>query len=422
MKLSANVALLCLCAGLLPAQQDNWFDPAMLGDPKLAAALASIDAREDQIIEEWIQLTEIPSPSGKEQQRAAYIRAEMEKLGLSEIRTDDMLNVSGVRKGSGGGPSVVFAAHTDTVFPEDTPIQVKRDGDNLVAPGIGDDTSNVIATLEMFRALDRAGIETKGDLIFLASSQEELGLLGAAHWLKTSGYQPDMFLAVDGSGTRVGYGALRMTVYKFFFSGEAVHTLESRGEPNPAKAAAKAISAIYDVPLPPIAEGLDQIKLPTLNVGTLGGGTVMNAIPSEVWFTVDLRSLDNATQDTLSTAVVAAAREAAEAEGVNFRLEATPVGEFPSARPSQERLADPVTQTSLAVLNYFQKEGSPVIQSEDMGSTDANNAVGLGIPAVSIGAVLSYHAHRLEEYAEASSIVPGTKALLTLAVALTTHQ
>jgi hypothetical protein len=104
--------------------------------------------------------------------KLVVIRAEMQKLGLSDIRTDDMLNVSGVRKGSRGGPTVVFAAHMDTVFTEGTDLKVKRDGDVLRAPGIGDDTSNLMAVLEMFRALGRGGVRTKGDLIFLASTQE----------------------------------------------------------------------------------------------------------------------------------------------------------------------------------------------------------------------------------------------------------
>ena len=47
----------------------------------------------------------------KEQARAEYIRAEMQKLGLADIRMDDKLNVSGVRKGTGGGPTAVFARH-----------------------------------------------------------------------------------------------------------------------------------------------------------------------------------------------------------------------------------------------------------------------------------------------------------------------
>lgn len=166
---------LLLAAGSCFAQS-RWFAPT-LQRPDVQAAMKSVDDRANAIVGEWIRLVEVPSPSGKEQARAAYIRAEMQKLGLTDIRTDDMSNVSGVRKGTGGGLTVVFAAHTDTVFPAGTDVKVKREGDIVRAPGVGDDTSNLIATLEMFRALNRAEIKTKGDLIFLASVQEEAGLV-----------------------------------------------------------------------------------------------------------------------------------------------------------------------------------------------------------------------------------------------------
>jgi acetylornithine deacetylase/succinyl-diaminopimelate desuccinylase-like protein len=330
-----------------------------------------------------------------------------------------MSNVSGVRKGTGGGPTVVFCAHMDTVFPEGTSLAVKREGDILRAPGIGDDTSNLMAVLEMFRALNRGNVKTKGDLIFLASVQEELGLLGARHWLETSGYTPDMFVAVDVSANQVWYGALRITQYKFFYTSPGAHTMESRGGPSPAKAVAKAIDAVYAVPLPPVVEGLDTFKLPVANVGTLGGGTVFNAVPREAWFTVDLRSLDTATQARLEQAVESAARHAAEQEGVGFRMEKTAFLDFAKARPKEERLNSPLVQTALAVSNHFRRPGTPAIVPADVGSTDANNAIALGIPAVAIGATLEHMPHRLEESAEASSIFAGVKSLIALAVALT---
>src|SRR5580698_1199853 len=182
------VAVLLLLASHLSAQT-SWFQPSLLQKPEMQKALQSVDERATGIVDEWIKLVEIPAPSRKEQARAKYISDEMHKLGLTDIRTDDIFNVSGVRKGTGGGPTVVFDAHTDTVFPEGTDLKVKREGDILRAPGIGDDTSNLMAVLEMFRALHRGGVKTKGDLSFLAPVQEEIGLLGTKHWLETSGYK-----------------------------------------------------------------------------------------------------------------------------------------------------------------------------------------------------------------------------------------
>src|SRR3954453_14489770 len=412
MRTIASALILFLSAAVPALAQSNWFQPAVLERADVKKALQSVDERSSAIVAEWIRLVEIPAPSRKEQARAEYVRAEMQKLGLSDVRVDDMFNVSGVRRGSGGGPTVVFCAHTDTVFPEGTELKVRREGDILRAPGVGDDTSNVIAVLEMFRALNRGGVQTRGDLIFLASVREELGLLGAKHWLEASGYKPDMFVAVDLSANQVWYGALRISQFKFFYTSPGAHTMESRGGPSPAKAVAKAIEALYDIPLPPIAEGLDTFKLPVLNVGMLGGGTVVNAVPREAWFTVDLRSLETPTQERLEAAVVSTAHSTAEHEGVGFRMEKQMGIDYAKARPKEERLNHPLVQTALAVANHFRKPGSPAIAAADVGSTDANIAVSMGIPAVAVGAVMERLAHRLEENADASSIVPGTKALL----------
>lgn len=420
LKMRRSVVAALLFATRLCAQS-GWFQPALLEKPEVRKALQSVDERSAAIVEEWIRLVETPAPSGKEQARAKYIKGEMEKLGLSDIRTDDMSNVSGIRKGTGGGPTVVFAAHMDTVFPEGTDVKVKREGDILRAPGIGDDTSNLMATLEMFRALNRGGVQTKGDLIFLASVQEELGLVGAKHWLETSGYKPDMFVAIDVSSSDVWYGALRIDQFKFFYTSPGAHTLESRGAPSPAKAVAKAINAIYEIPLPPVAEGFGTFKLPTMNVGMLGGGTVVNAIPREAWFTVDLRSLDSGTQDHLESALVSTARRVADEEGVGFRMERKMGIDYSKALPQQARLNHPLVQTALATSNYFRKKGTAEIIPKDAGANDSNIAVSMKIPAVAVGAVLEYMPHRLEESAEASSIVPGIKSLLVLAVALTSH-
>ena len=306
----------------------------------------------------------------------------------------------------------------DTVFPEGTDVTVKREGDVLRAPGIGDDTSNLVAQLEMFRALDRGKVTTKGDLIFLATVQEEIGLVGAKHWLENSGYKVDMFIAVDVGSDAVWYGALRITQYKFFYTSPGAHTLESRDGPSPSKAVSQGIAAVNEIALPPVAPGLGSFKVPVINVGMLGGGTVFNAVPREAWFTVDLRSLDTETQARLEKDVEAAARRVADREKVGFRMEKSAFFNFARARSKEERLRHELVQTAAATANHFRKSGTPAIVPVDVGSTDANAAIALGIPAVAVGAVTQRFAHRLEENADASSIVPGIKHLIALAVAL----
>jgi hypothetical protein len=98
-------ALLLLAVSPLCAQ-NGWFQPSVLGIPEVHKALNSVDDRAAGIVEEWIRLVERPAPSGKEQARAKYIQAEMEKLGLSEIRTDDRVRAHARRPCHRSAPEI----------------------------------------------------------------------------------------------------------------------------------------------------------------------------------------------------------------------------------------------------------------------------------------------------------------------------
>ncbi len=304
------------------------------------------------------------------------------------------------------------------MFPQSTPLKVVRDGQTLRCPGIGDNTGNLIAQLEMFRALDEAGIRTKSDLIFLATSQEEVRLQGMRHWLNQQPVKPDMVVAVDIPLGMVWFGALRLAAIQFVYTSPGAHTLVSRGEASPVRAVARAVQSIYEIPLPEPDPSLGPMKLPVINVGKLQGGTVVNAIPREASFTVDLRSMDSATQDKLYTQVVKAAKEAADAERVGFRIE-KPEGDdldYSHALSREERRQHPIVQTAIDVQRHLKLLFAT--EPLDVGSTDANVGVSLGIPSISVGAIRSRDSHMLTESADAASIVPGTRSLLLLAVSL----
>lgn len=399
--------------------QSTLFSPQVVNDSRVQRALASIDHRQEQMVEEWIKITEIPAPSGGEKAREQYIRDQLQKIGLTNIKTDDLGNLSAWRKGTESGDPIVFAVHMDTVFPVSTPLKVKREGGALKCPGVGDDTGAIAATLELFRTLDRANIRTKSDLVFLATVQEETRLQGMNHWLKISGIKPKMLVAVDLTLGGVWYGAFRISRLQFFYTSPGSHTLMSRGQPNPAKAVSQGILDVYKIPLPDPAPDLGQMRLPVINVGKIGGGTVINAIPLEAWFTVDLRSLDSATQDRLESEVVRVARAAAQKEGVGFRM-TKPDGEdvdYSKVLPRDVRRSHPLVQTAVDIHNFL-KLGAGTIEPLDAGSTDANVGVGMGVPSIAVGAVRHRDGHTLREQAEAASIIPGTKMLILLASSL----
>src|SRR5437870_8151339 len=96
------------------------------GDVK--AANTYIDANHESILREWIAITEINAPSGHEQPRAKYIESLLRKYHLDDIHYDSVGTLIGVRRGTGGGPMLVFDVHMDTVFHQRLPLLVSVRG------------------------------------------------------------------------------------------------------------------------------------------------------------------------------------------------------------------------------------------------------------------------------------------------------
>src|SRR5690606_15572226 len=161
--------------------------------PAVRRALAWLDRNDEAQIAEWIRLTEIPAPSGFEQRRAAYVKAELEKLGLT-VTVDSIGNVTAVRRGTGGRPGLVFAAHMDTVHPEQPAVGARRSGASLRRPGIFDNTASVANRLAIARALHATNLQTRGDIVYVATVQEEVGLKGMEYWFENTDVKTDLLV------------------------------------------------------------------------------------------------------------------------------------------------------------------------------------------------------------------------------------
>jgi tripeptide aminopeptidase len=398
-----------------PPTYPTRFTPATAERPEVRQALAFIDQRFDQQVAEWIKVTEIPAQSEHEAKRGAYVKGELEKMGLA-VTIDPIGNVMATRKGTGGGPTVVFAAHLDTVHPMDTSVRVTRKADNtLHAPGVFDNSASIANLLQAVRALDAAKIRTKGDLVLLFTVQEELGLKGMYYWIEKNPKRADMLVAMDGGLGPVNYGALGIYWSRMTFSGDGAHTLNSRGQPHPARAAAQCITDLYTVPLPARNSPVDAIY----NVGILSGGKVVNAIPQEVSFTVDLRTVDAELLGSLDEQIVAKCEAAAKQHGVRFARAYIQKSEA-GGRPDQltGRRAHPLVQTAVDVLRFL---GTPLPaggEAVPTGSTDANAGVVAGIPSISVGRARGGDQHTLREWSDIDSAKIGTKQIILLAVSL----
>jgi tripeptide aminopeptidase len=116
---------------------------------RLAPARARLAAADDRVVDTQIVLSEFPAPTGAEQARGECVAARFRALGLEDVRTDDVGNVIGARRGTSNEAPVLVCAHLDTVFPEGTPVGVARDGIQLAGPGIVDNSRGLAAMLAL---------------------------------------------------------------------------------------------------------------------------------------------------------------------------------------------------------------------------------------------------------------------------------
>jgi tripeptide aminopeptidase len=201
------------------------------------------------------------------------------------------------------------------------------------------------------------------------------------------------------------------------FTGEGAHTNQSRDKPNPVRAAAQCITDIYTIPLPAPNAPVGAIY----NVGgMMSSGNVVNAIPQEVAFTVDLRTIDPDLLKSLDASIMAKCEAAAAAQRVTFAREYIQRSEA-GGRPDQlaDRRAHPIVQTAVDVLRYLDVELPAGGEAVATGSTDANAGVVRRIPSIAIGRARGGDQHTLREWADAESARVATKQLILLAVALT---
>lgn len=396
----------------LAAQQTyptSW-DPALMQRPDVKSALELIEQRFPQQVEEWIRITEIPGKSRLEQARGAYIKGVFEQEGL-DVSVDSIGNVIGLRKGTGDGPRIVIAAHMDVVFPPETDTKVRRVGDTLFAPGVADNTASVANMLATIRAMNATNFKSKGDLIFIATVQEELGLIGMTYWLDHN-KAPDLLIVPDGGYGVVSYGALGIFWTKYVFTSPGAHTLGSRGRPTPVKAVAEAIDRLYALEFPPLADGA------VMNVGQIHGGDIFNSIPQELYFTIDLRSPDPILLDSLDRTITRIAQEVADKQQVGLRVE---VEQKSAAGGTEKQLesarAHPLVQTAVDINRALGiSAGMPgAREAVPTGATDANPGVARKIPSIAIGGSRGSGAHQLTEHTLVSTALPSTKLLYLLA-------
>lgn len=354
---------------------------AIQADSRVQRGFEHIVDIEPQSRADLIELTEIPAPPFMEDARAERFAEMLREAGLDDVRIDEVGNAIGRRPGRSGDRTIAYAAHLDTVFPEDTDVTVRFDDEKMYAPGIGDNTRGLVTVLGVLRAMQKAGIETEADILFVGNVGEEgLGdLRGVKHLFRDGAERIDTLIAVDGGQSeRIVFGGVGSHRYKVTFRGPGGHSWGAFGTANPHHALGRAI-ALFDENAPSVTSVGEKSSY---NIGRIGGGTSINSVPFESWAEVDIRSGDQAKIDKIDAILKASVEKALQEENAGrseneaLTVDVERVGTRPAANGNTE---SPIVQRAMAATQAFGIQ--PKLQ---ISSTDSNLPISKGIPAVTM--------------------------------------
>jgi tripeptide aminopeptidase len=363
------------------------------------------------VVEEFMALASLNSPSRREAPVAGYLVTRLRELKLEPLVDDsapqtgsDTGNIIVRVPGNTAGPVILLGAHMDTVGPTEGMTPVLREG-IIYSNGetvLGADDKAGIAIILAVLAELQAEKAPHGDIEIVFSVQEEVGLFGVkylnADLHATYGYILD---SSEDVGSIINQAPSKVDL-DFVLEGKAAHAgvCPEKGI-NAIVAAASAIARLRT--------GRIDAQT-TLNVGIISGGKARNIVPDRAEVAIEVRSTDKEKLEREVRAVLSAFDEAATASGA--RLTVTREEPFE---------AFIIPESHPAVANAFRAAHSIGIEPQlkpTGGGMDANIFNSRGLSCVGLGLGIA-DPHSPQEHIPVTQLESGVmflKALLTGAI------
>lgn len=347
------------------------------------------------------ELAAIAAPSYKEDKRAEFCLNWLREQGAKEAYIDEAKNVVFPYQCSDDKNCAAIMAHMDVVFPDTDVLLVKEEKDFLCAPGIGDDTANLVNLLMCAKyVLEHPPKHLKKGLLFVANTCEEgLGNLQGCRKIFEKYKNIEEMMSFDiylGWLVNAAVGSHR---YEIKVKTEGGHSHGDFGKKNAIVVLADMIQRLYAVPLP--EEGRT-----TYNVGVIQGGTSVNTIAEDAKMYYEFRS---DRKDSLEYMEEKLQEILGGLQSEEAKITAELIGVRPCAAEviHQEKMEE-LTRRQKELIEFYTGQ---TVQAE-AGSTDANIPLSLGIPGVTFGTVSGGGAHTYEEWIEKDSMITGQKLAL----------
>ena len=275
-----------------------------------------------RLVDQFIAMAKISSPSRQEGRLAAYLKPELEALGFTvefdnagELAGGDTGNLIATLAGDPDIEPIVLSCHMDTVTPciGVTPIiedgVIRSDGTTILG---GDDKAGIAAILEGVRRIRERGVR-HGLIQAVFTICEEVGMHGAMG-LDYSKIRAKRAFILDADGP----------IGQILVRGPAKDAIQAVIHGRSAHAGLKPEAGISAIQV--AASAIDRMKLlrideeTTANLGQITGGGATNIVTDRVELTAEARSLSNEKLDAQGTHMKTCFEDAARESGATVEV------------------------------------------------------------------------------------------------------
>lgn len=407
--------------------------------------LAAIDARANDLFAFLQELVRVPSLTGSEGAVQAVVAARMVEAGLDvdvwEPDAQELApyvlhvgefdtfagrpNVVGVRRGTGGGRSLILNAHIDVVDAGDTarwsapPFGAEiRDG-RLYGRGSCDMKAGLAASLFAVQAVQDAGVALRGDVVVESVISEEDGGAGTLATL-LRGYRADAAIIPEPTRLAVVPAQGGSVVFRLHVPGRSAHGCVRDEGVSAIEKFALLHRALLDFERDrnaaidhPLYAHIDN-KIP-ISIGVVRAGTWPSSVAESLIAEGRAGLVPGERIDEFCAAFEAVVQRAADADP--WLQEHRPVVEWFSGQfePAEISLESPIAETVIAA--HEAATGSPPSIDAATYGADMRHFVNFaGIPCVMYGAGDVRRAHFTDEYVPLDDVLTVTRTIgLTVA-------
>ena len=363
-----------------------------------------IAALNDIVLSNITMLSEIPSPTYREQAKAILLAERFSESQLDNCCTDDIGNAIGVLSGTKGQRNILLAAHLDTNFKEKVDHTVRFEQNHIRGVGISDNSIGVAIIASLPTMLEKLNIRLHANLI-LMGTVHSLGsgnIAGMRSFLDNSSINFDNAICIEGNSLgRISVSSQGMVRGEILYHTPEKENSIYRDTQDTIMSLNLIINRILELRLP-------RQPLTKIIINSVRCGGSFNTIPSNGIIRFEIESESEILVNEFASVIQNICDEVSARSDGSITLNT-----IATRRPGGLSFSHPFVEKVRKILVDLQVEPRFLYSTSELSA-----CIDHDIPAVTIGITTSTHANTIDEKVDIAPIPTGIAQLINLLLAI----